>query len=75
MQHISIATKRITYQGLPAYYPALVFQGDIVNGRTIKEVRVYTEGGALATRATALKYAQIHLNELRERIKRRAKEA
>ncbi len=74
MQQISIATKRTNYQGLPAYYPALVFQGDIVNGRTIKEVRTYTEGGPFATRATALKYAQIQLNELRERKARRAKD-
>lgn len=62
---ITTATKRTNYQGLPAYYPALVFQGEKVKGRTIKEVRVYTEGGPLATRATALKYAQIELNNLR----------
>jgi len=72
MQQISIATKRTNYQGLPAYYPALVFQGEVVNGKSVKEIRIYTEGGALATRAAALKYAQLQLNELRRRKARLA---
>ena len=59
---IHTAIRRTTYQGLPAYYPALVFQDAGANGRTVKQVRVYSEF-MHPTKSTALKYAAIYRNE------------
>lgn len=61
--NIDIGTKKIQYQGLDAFLPALIvreFSG--VQNKTIKSVHVST-GDPLVFKKDALKYANIWRNE------------
>lgn len=68
---ILTGVKRTTYQGLSAYYPVLIYKRNEPDsaGLTIDKTTVYTRGGPLATRAAALKYADIYRKEEYNRLK------